>query len=192
MLDPDDGTAVNDGSLVLRAATPAGSVLLTGDIELSAQADLLDAGVPLRADVLKMPHHGSRYTAPGFLAAVGPRAVLVSVGAGNRYRHPDRALLDRLAAAGAVTRRTDQAGDVAVVAGPGAAARAPSLTLVSRGDPRPARRRRRQRGAGGARASPVRARAPPAPRRRPCGWPARSRSGRSARPPRRGSSARHR
>ena len=48
-IDPDDGTAVNDSSLVLRAATPAGSVLLSGDIELSAQLDLVDAGVPLRA-----------------------------------------------------------------------------------------------------------------------------------------------
>ena len=61
-VDPEDGTAVNDGSLVLRATTPAGTVLLTGDVELAAQADLLAAGADLRADVLKMPHHGSRYT----------------------------------------------------------------------------------------------------------------------------------
>jgi competence protein ComEC len=60
--DPEDGTAVNDGSLVLRATTAAGSVLLTGDVELAAQADLVESGTDLRADVLKMPHHGSRYS----------------------------------------------------------------------------------------------------------------------------------
>ena len=57
-VDPDDGTQVNDGSVVLRATTPAGSVLLSGDVEVAAQAKLLDAGVPLHADVLKMPHGG--------------------------------------------------------------------------------------------------------------------------------------
>ena len=58
-VDPDDGTQVNDGSVVLRATTAAGSVLLSGDVEVAAQAQLLAAGVPLHADVLKMPHHGS-------------------------------------------------------------------------------------------------------------------------------------
>ena len=198
-LDPNDGTAVNDTSVVLRADTPAGRVLLTGDIELAAQADLLGTGADLRADVLKMPHHGSRYTAPAFLAAVRPRAVLVSVGAGNRYRHPDPGVLGRLKAAGAIVRRTDQAGDIAVTGDPGDPPdpgnppdpgdpldhRDPldhELTLVSRGDPAPAPRPRRR---------PVRAglsaRGPPAPRTRPCCWPARSRSGRAARLPRRGS-----
>ncbi|HEX2297007.1 MAG TPA: ComEC/Rec2 family competence protein, partial [Pseudonocardiaceae bacterium] len=49
-----DGTVVNNTSVVLRASTPAGSVLLTGDVELEAQADLLAAGIDLRADVLKV------------------------------------------------------------------------------------------------------------------------------------------
>ena len=90
-------------------------MLLTGDVELAAQADLLAAGVPLRADVLKMPHHGSRYTAPRFLprSARGPcwSAWVRATATGT----PTPALLDRLDAAGAVIRRTDQAGDVAVV-----------------------------------------------------------------------------
>jgi len=63
-VDPDDGTQVNDGSTVLRATTPAGSVLLTGDVEVAAQAQLLAAGVPLRADVLKMPHGRSSQVVP--------------------------------------------------------------------------------------------------------------------------------
>ncbi|WP_051581357.1 ComEC/Rec2 family competence protein [Pseudonocardia acaciae] len=134
-LDPEDGTDVNNTSLVLRATTRGGTVLLPGDIELLAQANLLTDGALLRADVLKVPHHGSRYTSPGFLAAVHPRLALVSVGAGNRYGHPNAAVLDALGRGGALVRRTDQAGDVAVVAardGP---------VAVARGQPRPAPRR---------------------------------------------------
>ncbi|WP_300008999.1 ComEC/Rec2 family competence protein [Pseudonocardia sp.] len=168
-LDPDDGTAVNDGSLVLRAATAAGTVLLTGDVELAAQADLVAAGADLHAEILKMPHHGSRYTSVEFLNAVAPRAVLVSVGAGNTYRHPDPGLIGGLERAGIDVRRTDLAGDSAVVAGGG------GIELVTRGDPLPARRRR----------APVSgSRAPPAP---PRSWRAPWRSGRPARPRRRGS-----
>jgi competence protein ComEC len=66
---------------------------------------------------------------------VSPRAVLVSVGAGNRYRHPDLGLIGGLERAGAAVRRTDTAGDVAVV---GDAAR--DLQIVSRGSPLPAPR----------------------------------------------------
>lgn len=57
--DDPSGTVVNNSSLVLRADTRAGRVLLTGDVELAAQADLLGAGVNLSADILKIPHHGS-------------------------------------------------------------------------------------------------------------------------------------
>ncbi len=141
-VDADDGTAVNDTSLVLRARTPAGTVLLTGDVELSAQADLLASGADLRADVLKVPHHGSRYSSVAFLDAVRPRAALVSVGAGNTYRHPNPALMGLLAGAGIRVARTDQTGDVAVVAAPDADRDGrPDLALVTRGDPLPGPRR---------------------------------------------------
>ena len=66
---------------------------------------------------------------------MSPRAVLVSVGAGNRYRHPDPGLIGALERAGAAVRRTDTAGDVAVVGG-----EAPGLQLVYRGSPLPAPR----------------------------------------------------
>lgn len=114
--DQQDGTAINNASVVLRAQTPVGKVLLTGDVELAAQADLLDDGDALRADVLKVPHHGSRYSLPQFLAAVSPRVAMVSVGAGNRYGHPAKSTLDTLAAVGALVTRTDTDGDVAVLA----------------------------------------------------------------------------
>ncbi|MGH3779369.1 MAG: DNA internalization-related competence protein ComEC/Rec2 [Pseudonocardiaceae bacterium] len=122
-----DGTAVNNTSVVLRANTPAGRVLLTGDVELDAQADLLVTRTDLRADVLKVPHHGSRYNAEEFLAAVRPRVAIVSVGARNSYGHPSQHVLDALAQDGASVLRTDLTGDIAVVG-------SPRLQLVSRGN----------------------------------------------------------
>lgn len=121
-----NGTAVNNTSVVLGASTPAGRVLLTGDVELEAQADLLATGTDLRADVLKVPHHGSRYDTEEFLAAVRPRVAIVSVGAHNSYGQPSQHVLDTLTEAGARVMRTDLKGDVAVVSGPG-------LQVVARG-----------------------------------------------------------
>jgi competence protein ComEC len=145
-VDPDDGTSVNDGSLVLRAVTPAATALLAGDVELAAQADLLASGADLRADVLKMPHHGSRYTSVAFLNAVAPRAVVVSVGAGNRYRHPDPGLVRGLERSGAAVRRTDTGGDIAVTVDERTGS---PLEVVTRGSPLPAPRRRGVRAPAG-------------------------------------------
>lgn len=111
------------------ASTPAGRVLLTGDIELSGQAQLLASGADLRADVLKIPHHGSRYTAPQFLQAVRPRLALISVGAGNTYGHPSPLILGALARTGTTVIRTDQEGDIAVLPGP------QGPRTLTRGDP---------------------------------------------------------
>jgi competence protein ComEC len=122
-----DGTVVNNSSVVMRASTPAGRVLLTGDVELEAQADLLSAGVDLRADVLKVPHHGSRYTAEAFLHAVRPRVAMISVGADNSYGHPSRQTVAALTSSGTRVLRTDRDGDVAVTAG------ADGLDVVARG-----------------------------------------------------------
>ncbi|HWE91464.1 MAG TPA: ComEC/Rec2 family competence protein, partial [Pseudonocardiaceae bacterium] len=129
--DDPSGTVVNNSSLVLRATTTAGRVLLTGDVELQAQADLLNARLDLTADILKIPHHGSRYSSPSFLDAVHARVAVASVGAGNPYGHPSPLTLGRLSADGALVLRTDQDGDVAVLPGPN------GPEVVRRGDPRP-------------------------------------------------------
>lgn len=131
-----DGTEINDASLVLAADTAVGRVLLTGDIELAAQAGLLESGQNLAADVLKVPHHGSRYSLPEFLAAVRPKLALVSVGAGNRYGHPDRRTMTILDQGGSDIARTDTGGDTAVVVDD----RAPMA--VGRGRSPPGRRQR--------------------------------------------------
>lgn len=130
--DDPSGTVVNNSSLVLRATTAAGRVLLTGDVELAAQADLLDSGTDLTADILKIPHHGSRYSSPRFLDAVHARVAVASVGAGNPYGHPSPLTLSRLTTDGALVLRTDHDGDVAILPGPH------GPVVIRRGDPRPA------------------------------------------------------
>ncbi len=104
----------NNVSLVLRVEVAGLVLLLTGDIEPTAQTDLLATGRDLRADVLKVPHHGSSHQLPAFLAAVRPRVSLTSVGAGNTYGHPAAATLALLRAQGARSFRTDQDGAIAV------------------------------------------------------------------------------
>jgi competence protein ComEC len=124
-----EGTEINNASLVLRAATPAGRILLSGDVELAAQASLLESRVDLSAEVVKVPHHGSRYISPELFTAVRARIAVVSVGAGNRYGHPSRTTLRALGHTGALVIRTDTDGDAAIVpdeGGPRAVTRGPA------------------------------------------------------------------
>ncbi|MEV4199284.1 ComEC/Rec2 family competence protein [Micromonospora globbae] len=121
----------NNNSLVLRATVRGVRLLLPGDAETEEQRALLDR-VPhdvLRADVLKVAHHGSAYQDPEFLDAVRPAVALVPVGAGNDYGHPSPGLLARLARNGARVLRTDVDGDVAAVRRDG------GLAVVARGSP---------------------------------------------------------
>jgi competence protein ComEC len=107
----------NNNSLVLRARLRGVTVMLAGDAEEEEQRALLDrhGATALRADVLKVAHHGSAYQEPPFLDAVGPAVALVSVGVDNDYGHPNPALLARLARGGARVLRTDVDGDIAAV-----------------------------------------------------------------------------
>jgi competence protein ComEC len=110
----------NNNSLIVRASSAGVSVLLVGDAETEQQHALLtevDRG-SLRAQVLKVAHHGSAYQDPDLLAAVDPAVALVSVGADNPYGHPNPSLMSRLSRDGARVVRTDLDGDIAVVAGP--------------------------------------------------------------------------
>lgn len=108
--------SANDASVVLRVRFGAVRFLLVGDAE-SAQEEWLLArdALALRADVLKLGHHGSRTsTAPRFLDAVAPRVAVVSVGAGNRFGHPAPEVLRRLAERGIPLWRTDRLGPIVV------------------------------------------------------------------------------
>jgi competence protein ComEC len=113
----DSTSDPNNNSLVVLAELDGHRVMLPGDAQTEEQDAILAADGPdaLRADTLKLAHHGSAYQSLGFLLAVEPSVVLVSVGVGNRYGHPNLAVLERLRRDGARVLRTDQSGDVAAI-----------------------------------------------------------------------------
>lgn len=106
----------NDRACVLRVATSAAVALLTADIEARSEAELLARdGARLRADVLLVPHHGSKTSStPAFLDAVAPRIALLPAGYRNRFRHPNPAVMERYAARGIEVWRTDLDGALRV------------------------------------------------------------------------------
>jgi len=107
---------LNNTSIVLRASVAgAGSVLLAGDVEREAQADLLAAHLErLRVDVLVVPHHGSRTSDPAFLVATGAHTALISAGRGNRHGHPHPEIVEALASGGMRIHRSDREGTVRI------------------------------------------------------------------------------
>mgnify|MGYP000075100368 CR=1 FL=1 len=107
----------NETSVVLRVQYRDIAFVLTGDAEANEEAWLLSQLEPaqLRADVLKLGHHGSRTSSTdAFIDAVQPRLGLVSVGVGNRYGHPSPEILDAFAKRGVPLLRTDRDGVVVV------------------------------------------------------------------------------
>jgi competence protein ComEC len=110
LLDP------NDNSLVLRLSFGERALLLAGDIEHEAEKTLVRTErARLRADVLKVPHHGSRTSSgAALLRAVGARYAVISAGRGNAFGHPNPGVLERLAASGARALRLDLLGGVMV------------------------------------------------------------------------------
>jgi competence protein ComEC len=106
----------NEASAVALIRVGAVRFLLTGDAERGEEAWLVArARAELRADVLKVAHHGSATsTTPEFLDAVRPTVAVISVGAANLYGHPDPATLRALASVGAQVLRTDRLGSIVI------------------------------------------------------------------------------
>ena len=85
--------------------------LLNGDAEFPEEFEVLAAGEDVTADILKLGHHGSKFaTSDGFLKAVSPKTVVASVGADNKYGHPNPETLERVK--GLEIRRTDKEGTI--------------------------------------------------------------------------------
>jgi competence protein ComEC len=123
ILSPDrcwSGTEsdTNNDAIVVRASLGEDSVLFATEPEEPAQQVLLDDGEDLRADVLKVPHHGAATSIEPFFEAVDADVAVVSVGP-NTYGHPVPEVLDWIRATGAEVVRTDQAGTVTVTFEPG-------------------------------------------------------------------------
>jgi competence protein ComEC len=106
----------NDNSLVLRVTMGARAILLAGDIEHETERTLVSTQrARLHADVLKVPHHGSRTsTGAALLRAVGARYAVISAGRGNAFGHPHADVVERLTASRAQLLRLDEHGGVIV------------------------------------------------------------------------------
>jgi competence protein ComEC len=109
------GLSRNDASLVVRVDVAGSRVLLTGDIEAPTETALLSSGAELRADVLELPHHGSRTSATSrFLRAVAPSVAIASAPCPGRFGMPHRVVLDRAATLGIPVWWTGRDGAVLV------------------------------------------------------------------------------
>lgn len=102
----------NAKSKIYRVTYGGASVLLTGDATTAAEAEIIEEGAArIRADVLKIAHHGAAdATGAVFLAAVDPSFAVISCGAGNDYGHPAPLVVNRICLSGAGLARTDQDG----------------------------------------------------------------------------------
>lgn len=115
VLHPDrEYLNTNNSSVVVKLSCGEVDFLLTGDAEWEAESSMLDAGLALDSEILKVGHHGSNTSSSSvFLDAVDPDIAVISVG-DNTYGHPSQVTLDRLASRGIRTFRTDQDGTVSI------------------------------------------------------------------------------
>ena len=109
------GNEINANSIVLRLDFGDFSMLFMGDAEAQTEQRLLGKNLELKANVLKVAHHGSKYaTSEEFVKRVKPEAAIISDGAWNRYGHPAQVVLDRLKAANVKVYRTDLQGEITI------------------------------------------------------------------------------
>jgi competence protein ComEC len=110
------GNEPNANSVVLRLDYGDFSLLLSGDAEEQSEQRMLGKDIELRARILKVAHHGSKYaTSNDFLKRVQPEVAVISDGEWNRYGHPWQAVLDRLKAANVKVYRTDLQGEITII-----------------------------------------------------------------------------
>jgi competence protein ComEC len=108
---------LNNASIAVTVTQHDCSTLFPGDAEEAEERQLSQVGLP-RVDILKVPHHGSRTSSTtSFLAATHAQWGVVSVGAQNRYGHPNPGTLRRLSEAGVRIYRTDRHGSITATAG---------------------------------------------------------------------------
>jgi competence protein ComEC len=112
---PQKRDGVNNNSQVLMISFGDHRLLFTGDIERQAEARLVRAGKGLRAQVLKVPHHGSKKSSTDrFIKEVSPDYAVISLGFGNPFRLPGKGVVERYAGLGCQVLRTDRDGAIQV------------------------------------------------------------------------------
>lgn len=108
-----DESDINDSSIVLKLNYFSNSFLFTGDLGSNKEKEILNSGANIKADVLKVGHHGSSYsTASLFLDKVNPSFAAISVGKNNIYKHPASSTLEKLNKRGIKVYRTDLDGTI--------------------------------------------------------------------------------
>ena len=109
------GNDTNANSIVLRLDYGDFSMLFMGDAEVQSEQRILSKDLELKAKIIKIAHHGSKYaTSEDFVKRVAPEAAIISDGSWNRYGHPAQSVLDRLKAANTKVFRTDLQGEVTI------------------------------------------------------------------------------
>jgi competence protein ComEC len=108
----DENRKTNDLGCVLKILAPGGTILMTADVEKKSELEMIERDAEaLKADVIVMPHHGSKTSSTEeFLDAVKPKIALIPVGYRNRFRHPHPDVMARYAERGIKVYRTDEAG----------------------------------------------------------------------------------
>ena len=109
-----DGSAENNKSVVVLVTWNGVRILVTGDIEPEVQSILARDFDLADVDILKVPHHGSRFQDSRFIAETSASIALISVGRGNSYGHPSPETLTLLESSGASSLRTDTSGPISV------------------------------------------------------------------------------
>jgi competence protein ComEC len=123
------GSPENNSSIAMLLESSGVRILMTGDLEPESQRAVLASGSDTRADVLKVPHHGSSNQDETFLRSTGAKLAVVSAGIDNDYGHPAPSTLDLLRHLGMTVARTDTGGSIAIVRTP------TGLALATSGPP---------------------------------------------------------
>lgn len=102
---------LNNLSVGIRLAFGSNAFVMCGDAEAPSEKAMTESGLSLKADVLKLGHHGSSTsTCDEFLQAVSPSCAVISCGTDNSYGHPHRETMEKLSASGIRVYRTDEQG----------------------------------------------------------------------------------
>lgn len=103
----------NNYSIAIKLTYGNNSFLFMGDAEDISENEILSNGQNIKADVLKVGHHGSSSsTTKTFLSKVAPKYAVISVGKDNSYGHPHKSTMDKLKASGIIVYRTDETGTI--------------------------------------------------------------------------------
>lgn len=118
ILAPNDSNYenLNNYSTVIKLSYGNTTFLFEGDAQDISEQEMLEKGYDLKANVLKVGHHGSyNSTSPEFLKAVSPNYAVISAGEDNKYGHPHKETLKKLHAAGVTVYRTDENGTIIAI-----------------------------------------------------------------------------